>query len=164
MIATSSKRGKVWHPTALLLSVILASPLFTSCGGGRSTAPPPVDDTRGGTQTAPGPGNAPQRTGLSTGQKVGITLVGAAALYYLYRQHQKSQQEGAQGKYYLSKNGRVYYRDAQHRAHFVTPPSEGIRVPQDQAQQYQEFQGYNGRPTGRSLNGLGQDAVPAGAQ
>ncbi len=164
MIATSPKRGKVWHPTALLLSVILMCPLFASCGGGRSAAPPPVDDTRGGAQTAPGLANTPRKQGLSTGQKIGITLVGAAALYYLYKQHQKSQQEGAQGKYYLSKNGRVYYRDAQHRAHWVTAPPEGITVPEAQAQQYQEFQGYNGRTTGRNLAGLGQDAVPAGAQ
>jgi hypothetical protein len=162
-----AERKKVWRPTALLLSFILMCPLFASCGGGkRSEAPPPpVDDTRGGAQVAPGPGNAQQaRKGLSTGQKVGITLVGAAALYYLYRQHQKSQQQGSQGKYYLSKNGRVYYRDQKGQAHWVSPPPGGIQVPAEQAQQYRDFQGYNGRATGRDLTGVGQDPVPAGAQ
>ncbi len=90
-----------------------------------------------------------------------ITLAGAAALYYLYNQHKNKQQQGAQGKYYLSKNGRVYYRDAQGRPHWVTPPPGGIKVPAEQAAQYRDFQGYNNSPTGRDLTGLGQAPVPA---
>jgi hypothetical protein len=96
---------------------------------------------------------------LSTGQKIAI-LGGAAALYYLYNQHKNKQAQGAEGKYYLSKNGRVYYRDAQGRAHWVTPPPEGIRVPEAQAQQYRDFQGYNNRATGRDLT----DLAPAQVQ
>jgi hypothetical protein len=99
------------------------------------------------------------KKGLSGGQKVAI-LAGAAALYYLYNQHKNAPQEGAQGKYYLSKNGRVYYRDAEHRAHWVTPPPEGIRVPESEARQYQDFQGYNGRSTGRDLSNLVSLAAP----
>jgi hypothetical protein len=149
------ERRRVLRPMAWLLTVLLTVPLFTGCGGSQSTAPPPpVDDTRGGTVSNPPPRNQPQaRKGLTTGQKVAI-LAGAAALYYLYNQHKNKQGQGSQGKYYLSKNGRVYYRDAQGRAHWVTPPPEGIRVPESEAQKYREFQGYNNRPTGRDLNDL----------
>ncbi len=87
-------------------------------------------------------------------------LAGAAALYYLYNQHKNRQEQGPEGQYYLSKNGRVYYRDAQHRAHWVTPPPEGIRVPEAEARQYRDFQGYNNSPTGRELTEL----QPAPAQ
>jgi hypothetical protein len=126
---------------AVLLSALLTVPLLSSCGGGSKTAtPPPVDDTVGRTVSDR---QTEAKKGLGTGQKVAI-LAGAAALYYMYNQHKNAPKEGAQGKYYLSKNGRVYYRDAENRAHWVTPPSEGIRVPESQAQQYRQFQGYNG--------------------
>jgi hypothetical protein len=149
------------RPLALTLTALLTMPVLASCGGGsQSTAPPPpVDDTRGGTQVNPGSTTqAKPKQGLSTGQKVAVTLVGAAALYYLYRQHQKKQQEGPQGKYYLSKNGRVYYRDAQHRAHYVTPPPGGIQVPPEEAEQYRGFKGYNNSQTGKDLTALPADA------
>ncbi len=79
---------------------------------------------------------------------------GAAALYYIYNKQKNAQGEGEKGKYYLSKNGRVYYRDEQKRAHWVTPPPGGIRVPESEAQKYSDFQGYNGRTTGRDLTQL----------
>ncbi|MEH1967028.1 hypothetical protein [Nostoc sp.] len=147
---------------AVLLSALLMVPLLSSCGGGSKTAtPPPVDDTIGRTVSDRNATNQPQaKKGLGTGQKVAI-LAGAAALYYLYNQHKNAPQEGAQGKYYLSKNGRVYYRDAEHRAHWVTPPSEGIRVPESEAQKYQQFQGYNGSSSGRDLTGITSSAAPA---
>lgn len=149
------ERTRLMRLMALLLTALLSLPLFTACGGTPNTAaPPPVDDTLGGTQTYPSPANQPQaKKGLSTGQKVAI-LAGAAALYYLYNQHKNRQEQGPQGQYYLSKNGRIYYRDAQHRAHWVTPPSEGIRVPEAEARQYRDFQGYNNSPTGRDLTEL----------
>ncbi|HCF28755.1 MAG TPA: hypothetical protein DEV81_16480 [Cyanobacteria bacterium UBA11049] len=146
---------------ALLLSVLLTVPLLNACGGSQSSVPPPVDDSRVGTVSNRPSNNQPQaKKGLSNTQKVAI-LAGAAALYYLYNKHKNSQKQGPEGQYYLSKNGRVYYRDAQHRVHWVTPPPEGIRVPEAEAQQYREFQGYNNRPTGRDLTGLGQAPAPA---
>ncbi|MBK1986013.1 hypothetical protein A0J48_000345 [Sphaerospermopsis aphanizomenoides BCCUSP55] len=153
MNTINKERKPLLRLPAILLSALLTMPLFTSCSGGSRTAspPPPVDDTAGRTVSQTTPVNQPQaKKGLSTGQKVAI-LAGAAALYYLYNQHKNAQGTGAQGKYYLSKNGRVYYRDAEGRAHWVTPPPEGIRVPESEAQQYRDFQGYNGRTTGRDL-------------
>ncbi len=143
---------------AVLLSALLTVPLLSSCGGSqKASVPPPVDDTVGRTVSDR---QTEAKKGMGTGQKVAI-LAGAAALYYMYNQHKNAPQEGAQGKYYLSKNGRVYYRDAENRAHWVTPPSEGIRVPESQAQQYRQFQGYNGNTSGRDLTGLTSSAAPA---
>ena len=157
------ERKRLSRPLAMLLSALLTVPLLSSCGGGGSrnaAPPPPVDDSVGRTVDNPASGNQPQaKRGLSTGQKVGITLAGAAALYYLYNRHKSAEKEGAQGKYYLSKNGRVYYRDANKQVHWVTPPSGGIQVPESEAQQYRDFQGYNGRSTGREL----RDVAPANA-
>jgi hypothetical protein len=155
MNTTHKERSLSLRLQGMLLSALLTLPLLTSCGGGGSrnaSVPPPVDDTAGQTvsNNRP-PATQPQvKKGLSTGQKVAI-LAGAAALYYLYNKHKNAQGSGAQGKYYLSKNGRVYYRDEQGRAHWVTPPQGGIRVPESEAQQYRDFQGYNGRNTGRDL-------------
>lgn len=76
--------------------------------------------------------------GMSTRKKV-LLLAGAAALYWLYRRHQNSQGVGPNGRYYRSKNGRVYYRDARtHKAVWVTPPpaSRPIAVPADEYQRY----------------------------
>jgi len=161
------------RPMAWLLSGLLMVPLFTACSGSRDSAvQPPVDDSRvaSRTQNNPAPATQPQQAkkkGLSTGQKVAI-LGGAAALYYLYTRHKNKQAKGAEGKYYLSKNGRVYYRDAQNKAHWVTPPAEGIRVPESEAQKYRDFQGYNNKQTGRTLSDVARelpqtelDPVPA---
>ncbi len=147
---------------AVLLSALLMVPLLSSCGGGsqKASVPPPVDDTIGRTVSNRTTNQPEVKKGMGTGQKVAI-LAGAAALYYMYNQHKNAPQEGAEGKYYLSKNGRVYYRDAEHRAHWVTPPSEGIRVPESQAQQYRQFQGYNRSSSGRDLTGITASAAPA---
>lgn len=156
MKTVHSQRGL--RITSALLSLVLTMPpLLASCGGQDVAAPPPpVDDTRTGQAPNAAPGTNPaKRQGLSTGQKTLITLAGAAALYYLYNQHKNAQgQAGPQGQYYLSKNGRVYYRDKQHRAHWVTPPPNGIQVPAQEAQRYRDFQGYDNRPTGRDLTSL----------
>ena len=95
---------------------------------------------------------------MSTRGKLTI-LAGAAALYYLYKKHQSADasQTGEAGQYYLSKNGRVYYRDAEHRAHWVTPPATGIQVPAAEAAAYQDYQGYDNRATGKDLVGVGSD-------
>lgn len=141
---------------ALVLTVLLAMPLLNACSRSNASVPPPVDDSRIGSVSNRPPANQPQaKKGLTNTQKV-VLLAGSAALYYLYNKHKNSQEQGPQGQYYLSKNGRVYYRDAQHRAHWVTPPTEGIKVPESEAQQYRDFQGYNNSATGRDLVGLGQ--------
>ncbi|MFM9265812.1 hypothetical protein [Tychonema sp. BBK16] len=151
---------------ALLLTTLLTFPFVTACGSSQqsSTPPPPVDDTRAGAPVNRTPSPTPQaKKGLSNTQKVAITLAGAAALYYIYNQHKNKQEQGPQGKHYLSKNGRVYYRDAQNRAHWVTPPPEGIKVPESEASAYRDFQGYNNQTTGKDLTSLpeAKTAVPA---
>jgi hypothetical protein len=69
----------------------------------------------------PPPVEQPRRPGMSTRQKV-LLLAGAAALYYLYQKNKNKQGEGAQGRYYRSRNGRIYYRDRNGKAVWVTPP------------------------------------------
>ena len=168
--------GKAGRVTALVVAAMFGAATFSACGR-RASPQPPVDDTqyRGGAQEAPSPGGGhrdvqgrryeeprPQslggepRRGMSPTQKKLVMLGGAAALYYLYRHHQQAASDvGPEGQYYLSKNGRVYYRDAEHRAHWVTPPPDGIAVPADEAAEYAQFQGYQDRPTGRDLSNLG---------
>jgi len=145
----------------VVIASLLLPMLLAGCGGqpSQTAVPPPVDDTRGGTTTAPmAPASAP-RQGMSTRKKV-VLLVGAAALYYLYKKHQaRAAAQGQQIQYYRSKNGRIYYRDPQtHQAHWVTPPTTPIQVPESEASQYQDIQGYNNNQTGRGLN----DLFPAG--
>jgi len=72
---------------------------------------------------------------MSNTKKVAL-LVGAAALAYLYNKHKNSKGAGAQGQYYRSKNGRIYYRDAKGNAVYVTPPQGGIQVPAEEAEMY----------------------------
>lgn len=98
------------------------------------------------TTTEPGTGRqptapaGPARQGMSTRNKV-LLLAGAAALYYLYNKHKNRQGQGAEGRYYLSKNGRVYYRDLKTGDYrWVDPPKEPIRVPAE------EYERYTGRP------------------
>ena len=159
---TKTKRAPI--PVAVFLSTLLTIPMLNGCGGGsrNASAPPPVDSTVSRQVNDSTRANQPEaKKGLSNRNKVLITLAGAAALYYLYNQRKNAKAEGAQGKYYLSKNGRVYYRDAQNRPVWVTPPSGGIQVPADQAEKYQDFQGYNGRSTGRDLTDVAPQGAPA---
>lgn len=154
---------KSYRNVALLLCATMTTPLLAGCGGksdsGTSGANlPAVDDTRGGTVAATRPmngGGTPPKTGMSTGKKVAI-LAGAAALYYMYKRSQNKKTEGAEGKYYLSKNGRVYYRDATGQAHYVTAPAP-IEVPQDEINQYPElnrYKGYNNQNSGEAFGGV----------
>ena len=153
-LEVNRESNKFSRPIAMLLTTVLAMPLVVSCGNSNGNASlPPIDDSRTSSYN-PNQQQQQTRPGLSGGQKIGITLVGAAALYYLYNKNKNAKGQGAEGQYYLSKNGRVYYRDSENRAHWVTPPAEGIRVPEEQARQYQEYQGYNNRSTGRDLSGL----------
>ncbi len=149
----------------LCASLVMVAPMVIGCGSGGGTDSstvganqPPVDDYRGQrAQTLPTQ-QQPEKKGMSTGTKVAI-LAGAAALYYMYKKNKekRAQNVSSEPQYYLSKNGRVYYRDNTGRAHWVTPPKEGIQVPWAEAQQYQQYQGYNWNKSGRDLVGLGND-------
>lgn len=168
MELTSKRTGLRARACALSVAVAIAAAPLASCS--REQPPPPVDDTRNGRVTPEYKGATPaerieetseqpreqDRAGLSGKQKV-VMLAGAAALYYLYKKHKSAESAaGPEGQYYLSKNGRVYYRDAEHRAHWVTPPPGGIAVPESEAAQFRQFQGYDNRTTGRDLTGLAE--------
>jgi hypothetical protein len=127
-----------WTAGALagLMSVGLAG-----CGGGNINAAPRRDTLAPNSQRMPD--RVPQREGMSTGKKV-LLLAGAAAVYYMYQKHKNAQGEGVNGRYYRSKNGRVYYRDMKTGAfQWVDPPTQPISVPAD------EFQRYTGRSADR---------------
>lgn len=150
-------RTKFTHRvTAWLVCASFAAPLLAGCNGGNNAGAnlPPIDDTRTSSANYRPTQEPPQR-GMSTGKKVAI-LAGAAALYYLYKRSQSRQNEGAEGKYYLSKNGRVYYRDKEGRAHWVTPPRQ-LEVPQEEIDRYPElsrYRGYNNQTTGEAFGGI----------
>jgi len=90
---------------------------------------------------------AARRQGMTTKQKV-VLLAGAALLYYMYRKHQATTAQNASktgtatttnGKtpqLYRSKNGGVYYRDAQGQPVWLTVPQQGMQVPASEVQQY----------------------------
>jgi hypothetical protein len=136
---------------AWILTALLSLPLFAGCGGGSRTSDQAPGNTGGGTISNTSATRPQVKQGLNNKQKVAITLAGAAALYYLYRQHQNKQGAGKNGQYYLSKNGGVYYRDAQGRPVYVRPPNQPIQVqvPESEAQHYSQYQGYNGSTSGR---------------
>ncbi len=144
---------KIRFARAFLLSVVLVAPIAITGCGGRENATAPSNN--GAAYTAQPKTTTVKKAGLNNAQKVGITLAGAAALYYIYNQHKKAKAEaGAESQYYLSKNGRVYYRDAQHKVHWVSPPSGGVQVSAEEAQRYKQYQGYNNQSTGRDLSNL----------
>lgn len=149
---------------ALAASAVLVAPIVAGCGsgGGNQSNLPPIDNSRAmrmdPRMNSPMGGypQQQQQRGMSTGKKVAL-LAGAAALYYMYRKNQEKKQQGqlnGQPQYYLSRNGRVYYRDQNGRAVWVTPPRGGIQVPAEEAYRYRDFQGYEGRSDGRTLQDL----------
>ena len=147
----SLERKKAPLPVAIILSTLLTLPFLNSCGGGSRTSTPYSGANESVGRNVNDPGRPQAKKGLSTGQKAAIALAGAAALAYLYNRHKNAQGTGPEGTYYRSKNGGIYYRDAQGRPHFVTPPAGGIRVPESEAQQYRGYQGYNGNTTGQTI-------------
>jgi hypothetical protein len=95
---------------------------------------------------------------MSTGQKV-LLVAGAAALYYLYNKHKNKQGQGPDGRYFLSKNGRVYYRDMKTGAfHWVDPPKQPIRVPAA------DYERYTGQQVDRYSDGQLLHEAPQGWQ
>ena len=105
---------------------------------------------------------------MSTGKKV-VVLAGAALLYYLYKKHNAKvkAEEAAQSarnvpnlpanrgnqmatrkpQLYQSKNGGIYYRDANGKATWVTSPSKSAQVSQEEVARYlPDYQKYQNRP------------------
>ena len=122
---------------------LLTGLMFTSiagCGGGTPVSGESPRPPYGA------PASQPQQ-GMSTRNKV-MLLAGAAALYYMWKKNQNKPASavGPEGKYYRSRNGRIYYRDAQGQAHWVTPPQQPIQVPAHEYERYfpNASQGYNG--------------------
>ncbi len=125
-----------------LATCLFATQSLMGCGGVANTSNmPPVEESA---KYSSQPATPAAHSGMSNGQKV-VLLAGAAALYYMYKKNQEAHRNGdkSQAQYYLSKNGRVYYREQGGRVHWVTVPSAGIRVPADEASQYQNYQGVN---------------------
>ncbi len=154
------RRNSLLRPTALLLAGSLIAPFAAGCGGHKDdNVPPPVSDTS--TPMAGGPAAAP-KPGMSTGKKVVIALAGAALIYYLYKHH--AEQNGQKVQYFKSKkNGRIYYRDPKtHQAHYVTPEAK-YEVSAEEAQQMQQYQGYNNQATGKEYAGAADTGGDAGA-
>jgi hypothetical protein len=85
-----------------------------------------------------------------------VLLSGAAALYYMYKKKRDAHNRPTNAQYYLSKNGRIYYRAPRNPGQviWVTPPRQGFRIPANEALEYKGMQGYNGSNTGRDLKGL----------
>ena len=137
---------------------------ISACDRGGQPASQQKQDGFGGAATqvkapqgrVPDPKSPPQDRGSSRST---VELRGDAALYYLYRGHLTSDGTGPQGRYYLSKDGRVFYKDAQGTEHTVQPPSDGLRVSRAAAEPYRDIRGYAGQKTGRDLAGLATDEL-----
>ena len=80
-----------------------------------------------------------------------VTLYQSAALAYMWRRQRD--ERGRSLKIYLSKSKETLYsRDSQTNAEFyLGAPDDGITIPAEQAQEFREFQGYNGQPFGRTF-------------
>lgn len=147
---------RITRPIALLIVTSLVSPvLLAGCDNNQQASVPPPRDATAGEMGRMNPASAPTRQGMSTRKKL-ILLAGAAALYYMYKKNQAKVAAGQSNmQYYLSKNGRIYYRDPRTKqAIWVTPPRQGFQVPVDEAMQYEGLQGYDGSNRGRDLTGL----------
>jgi len=68
----------------------------------------------------------PSEEGLNNAES--SDLGWSRCIYYLKHKKSKEQKDST------TFQERAYYRDAQHRAHWVTPPPEGIQVPEAEAQ------------------------------
>jgi hypothetical protein len=136
-----------WIAGALagLMSVGIAG-----CGGGNINA-----ESRSGRPMAPYSQSQAPRQGMSTRNKM-LLLAGAAAVYYMYQKHKNAPGEGVNGKYYRSKNGRVYYRDLKTGEHrWVDAPQQPIEVPAE------EYSRYTGRSYDDHGGGVIRQAPPS---
>lgn len=143
----------LWRPAGATLVASLSLPLFLA-GCGSPAAPP---------QTSMQPNRPAANAGMSTRQKLTL-LAGAAALYYAYNRYKKQNEAKLRGQnvqYYLSKNGRVYYREPGNPRNviWVTPPPQQAptyQVSPEEASQYQRFQGYDNSSSGTQLSDVFQ--------
>lgn len=170
MLTTTEKVGGGKKATALAAALCLLLPLF---------ALPAQAQIFGGRPQAGQP-----RQGMSAGKKV-AALAGAALLYYLWKRHNAGQQQqaamnpntganaqvipGGNGgvatarrpQLYRSKNGGVYYRDAQNRPIWLTVPNRPVQVPLADLQRYApDYNRYRGpapaAPTGYRTQSFGE--------
>jgi hypothetical protein len=94
-------------------------------------------------------GAQPPRTvpkqGMSTKKKL-VLLAGAGLLYYLYKKHQATRARAPvngdmttrvrQPQLYRSKNGGIYYRDAQGQPVWLTVPQQRVELPLEEVRRY----------------------------
>jgi len=164
MNTTIGRRGTTAKHAALslMLASTMVAPFAVGCGnnGGVSQSGSNAQPPR--YETVPPPTRQQQpRQGMSTGKKLAV-LAGTAALIYLYNRHKNAQGAAAQGQYYRSKNGRIYYRDAQGNAVYVTPPAGGIQVPVSEADRYNRAAQTGDWDLGGSDNGYGSAPSASG--
>lgn len=148
----TAPRGRSWRqPTALAVAVLMMLPVFAIPANAQLFHRNPASP-------------APPKKGMSTGKKVAL-VAGAALLYYLYKRHQAAMaaqqpaattmpQQGAtaasaangqHAQLYRSKNGGIYYRDAQGKPVWLTVPNKPVEVSTDDLQRYApDYQKYSG--------------------
>lgn len=133
------QRANTQQWTAFVLSWMLLLPLLITTMPGANA------------QFGRNPQTNPPKKGMSTGQKVAL-VGGAALLYYLFKKNQakKAEQVAAQRRagatvsaaqaqapqLYRSKNGGVYYRDAQKNPVWLTVPNQPVQVSTQDLQRY----------------------------
>ena len=98
-----------------------------------------------------------KKPGMSMGKKL-LLVGGAALLLYMWKKHQANKAKeavtnpGMAGQampqlYRSESSGRVYYRDSNHKAVFLTPPAKAVQIPADELQRYApNYKRYLGRP------------------
>ncbi len=93
-------------------------------------------------------------TQFSGPSKDTVVLTRDAAQRFLAAKHRAK--PGA-GQVYLSRNGGIYSRDPlTHKAFFLDPPPNGIRIKREEAAPFRGFIGYNNGSTGKTI----QSAFP----
>jgi hypothetical protein len=126
------------------LTTALAISTATACGGGQQSN---LGTNQFGQPMASRPGGILRNKA--------VLLTGAAALYYLYHRQEALRKAGHNvPRYFLSQNGHVYWRDQAGTPHWISAPTAGLSVPESVADQYKDFQGFDGSTTGRGLSGL----------
>ncbi len=154
----SSQVG-LWRPSGVAVIASLTLPtLLAGCGSPAPQAQAPMQRPQQ---------SRPANAGMTTRQK-GTLLVGAAAMYFLWRKYQRDNaaqlrqaSQNGEIKYYRSKlGGYIYYRDPRNPKVAIKIPGteQGVngvqqqQVMENEASQYSKFQGYNGAQNGETLD------------